>query len=232
MLTLLGIVLVLAIAGYVFYLFSRVGKTADKELQSILIAGEQIRHVAMQRRIYALAHRRTVAASTTGRFVVLTRRLLGGYTIFDIRWQDIKSANITVGMISATLKIDYSANLSDTAMGEGAIQTCVAAGLAIEPAQALYRDCQSEDQSWREKRRIRSIEEMRAKAGGVQIATGVYPTGSPQISDRPLELTTGPQSTSPDTMAEKLGKAKELLVQGLITDSEYEAIKARIISSV
>jgi hypothetical protein len=232
MLTSISLAVAVAVLSYAAYIFSRAGKNADKQLQTVLIDGEELRHVAMQRRIYALVTRRTAAASTTGRFIVLNRRLLGGYAMFDVRWQDIKSANITVGMLTSTLTVQYSSNLSDTAMDEGSTRTVQVRGLLTEPAQALYRDCQSEEQAWREKRRVRSIEEMRAKAGGVQIATGVYPTGTPQFSDRPLELAAPADSAAHATIAAKLMQAKELLTKGLITDSEYETIKARIISSV
>ncbi len=39
-------------------------------------------------------------------------------------------------------------------------------------------------------------------------------------------------TTATDTPAQRLARAKELLLQGLITDSAYEAIKARIVSSL
>src|SRR5260221_229951 len=41
-------------------------------------------------------------------------------------------------------------------------------GLCKDQAQALYRICQQHDQVWREKRRVRELEELRAKSGGVQ----------------------------------------------------------------
>ena len=69
---------------------------------------------------------------------------------------------------------------------------------------------------------------MRARAGGVQIATGVYPQGG---ADRPLELPSGslPQTDDP---TQRLNRAKEMLTLGLITDTEYWAIKAKIVNSL
>src|SRR5450432_1816861 len=150
---------------------------ARGELESVLVSDETVEALALQHRLFALFHRRRLAAATSGRFIFLTRRLLGGYDPIGVRWQDLREAGLTVGTFSATVTIAYSANLSDTASGEGETRVIRATGLLKEPAQALYRECQAQEQAWRERRRVRSIEEMRARAGGVQIATGVYPQG-------------------------------------------------------
>jgi hypothetical protein len=203
---------------------------AQESLRSLLVAGEAVVAWALQHRLYALVHRRNLAAATSGRFIFVRRPLLGGYVPLSVRWQDIKDVRLDVGVFSASVTIAYSANLSDTAIGEGDLCVIRASGLKIEPAQALYRECQAQDQAWREKRRVRSIEEMRARAGGVQIATGVYPGAG---ADRTIE---GPHVTLPpgpaDDPALRLSRARDMLVQGLITDSEYESIKARIVGSL
>ena len=195
------------------------------QLQTLLIDGESVRAIAVQHRLYALLHRRDVAAATSGRFVFMKRPLLGGYQPFDVRWQDLKDARLTVGMFSATLTLTYAANLSDTASGEGRTTTLTVASLNKAEAQALYRACQTEEQAWREKRRIRAIEEMQAAAGGVQIATGVYPAASaePVATRRP---------TPPDDPAQRLGQARRMLQDGLITDAEFESIKARVVDGL
>jgi hypothetical protein len=203
---------------------------AQEALRTLLVAGEAVVAWALQHRLYALTHRRNLAAATTGRFIFVRRPLLGGYEPLSVRWQDIKDVSLDVGMFSASVTLAYSANLSDTAMGEG--DTCVirASGLRIAPAQALYRECQAQDQAWREKRRVRAIEEMRARAGGVQIATGVYPGADAErrIDGPHVALPPGPA----DEPAQRLARARDMLAQGLITDSEYEAIKARIVGSL
>ena len=100
-------------------------------------------------------------------------------------------------------------------------------GLRIEPAQALYRECQAREQAWREKRRVRTIEEMRAAAGGVQIATGVYPQGEPQMVTAQVR----PSDPGEDPAA-RLAKAKAMLDQGLLSDAEYEAVKAKVLGAL
>jgi hypothetical protein len=199
------------------------------QLDTLLVAGEVLVAHALQHRIYALLHRREVAAATNTRFIHLKRPLLGGYNPFDIRWQDLKDARITVGMFTAALEINYYANRSDTAGGDGDVRTLRCASLTIEAAQALYRECQAQELAWREKRRVRSMEEMRASSGGVQIATGVYGQPGPGATgaEEPPRLAGGS-----DDPVERLSRAKAMLAQGLITDAEYEAIKARVVGGL
>jgi hypothetical protein len=197
-----------------------------QQVQTLLVEGESLRAVALQHRLYALTHRRNVAAATSARFVFMRRPLLGGYQPLDVRWQDLRDARLEVGMFSATVTITYSANLSDTAAGEGETQVLKASGLTRSEAEALYRVCQAEEQAWREKRRVRSMEEMRAAAGGVQIATGIYPTGGrePALERLPPRIAEDP--------ADRLAQARKMLADGLITDAEFEAIKARIVAAL
>ena len=201
------------------------------QVQTLLIPGESIAAYSLQHRAYALIHRRNVAAATTGRFIFLRRPLLGGYEPTAIRWQDLKEVHLTVGMFSATLTLTYNTNQSDTAVGEGALQVLRVPGMRRPSAQALYRYCQAQDQAWREKRRIRSIEEMRAAAGGVQIATGVYPQAGGGAPEPGVQATTV-EAAPTETPAQRLARAKEMRDQGLITDAEYEAIKARVVSAL
>ncbi len=201
---------------------------ASQQLRSLLVSGETVVVGAIQHRLYALLHRRHLAAATTGRFIFLTRRLLGGYDPTTIRWQDLKEVGITVGLFTATVTIIHGANMSDTAGDEAHFQTLRATSLRKAAAEALYRECQMQEQSWREKRRVRSMEEMRARSGGTQIATGIYPQSG--FADRPIEHAPAPDPA--ETPARRLARAKEMLTEGLISDAEYEAIKARIVGGL
>jgi hypothetical protein len=81
----------------------------------------------------------------------------------------------------------------------------------------MYRICQQHDQVWREKRRVRELEELRAKSGGVQIgAAGLGAAGVGADSEP----------------ARRLRQAREMLEAKLISDSEFESIKAKIVSSL
>ncbi len=82
----------------------------------------------------------------------------------------------------------------------------------------MYRICQQHDQVWREKRRVRDLEELRAKSGGVQIgAQGAFG---------------GDAAGGESDPARRLRQAREMLDAKLISDSEFESIKAKIVSGL
>lgn len=189
-------------------------------LQSLLTAGETVEAWATQRRIFALKHRRVVLVATSGRFIALTRKLIGGYDTADIRWQDLKETRIRAGIFGADLTV-IAQSSSDLNISSEVNRVWTYLGLRKDQAQALYRICQQHDQAWREKRRVRELEELRAKSGGVQFAPQAF-------SSVPSEASAGAESES----TRRLRQAREMLDAKLISDSEFETIKARIVSGL
>ena len=143
-------------------------EAALSTLRGLLTSGEALEAWAVQHRLFALTHRRSCIAATSGRFLSLQRRLLGGYESADIRWQDLKETRISAGILTADLTL-VAQSSSDLNIGSEVNRVWTFAGLRKDQAQAMYRICQQHDQVWREKRRIRELEELRAKSGGVQI---------------------------------------------------------------
>ncbi len=186
-------------------------------LQGLLTSGETLEAWAAQRRLYALRHRRVVIAATSGRFISLERRLFGGYESADIRWQDLKETRISAGIIAADLTLIAQAS-SDLNIGSEVNRVWTFTGLQKDQAQAMYRICQQHDQVWREKRRVRELEELRAKSGGVQIGGQAAYGG-----------TDGGAESEP---VRRLRQAREMLEAKLISDSEFESIKAKIVSGL
>jgi len=186
-------------------------------LRSVLIPTETLEAWAIQRRIFALSHRRVLIAATSGRLIRITRKLLGGFDVSDIRWQDLEEVTLRVGMLGANLVIRAGRATDLASQGTQGSQRLEFEGLRKEQAQAVYRICQAQDQAWREKRRVRELEELRARSGGIQVSSG--PGGYPA----------GPAG-QPDAVR-RLQEAKQMLDGKLITDAEYEAIKAKIVSS-
>lgn len=176
-----------------------------EKVRGLLLPDEKLEHYGVQRRLFALTHRRIVVACTTGRVLVMRPNLLPGFLMNDIRWQDIRNAHLREGIFGSTLTI------------QTATKPVVVDGLRKSEAQQLYRFCQLQEQNWREKNRVREMEEMRAKSGGVHIGA----ISSADVAASPVD----------DTRA-RLQKAKEMLDSGLITDAEYEAAKAKILSSL
>src|SRR6516162_118934 len=185
------------------------------QLRSVLIPGETLDAWAVQMRLYALSHRRLLIAATSGRLIVLSRKLLGGFDVTTIRWQDFEEVTLRVGMLSADLSVRAGKATDLTSLGAAGSQRVEFRGLRRSEAQAVYRICQSQDQAWREKRRIRELEELRARSGGIQVSPGSLALGAAAESDA----------------VRRLQEAKQLLDARLISDAEYEAIKAKIISS-
>jgi PH (Pleckstrin Homology) domain-containing protein len=188
-------------------------------LQGLLTSGETLEAWAAQRRIYALTHRRVCIAATSGRFISLSRRVFGGYDSADIRWQDLKEARISAGIIAADLTLIAQSN-SDLNIGAEVNRVWTFEGLNKDQAQAMYRICQQHDQVWREKRRVRELEELRAKSGGVQISGGQAGYSSTDAAGSESEPT------------RRLRQAREMLDAKLISDSEFESIKAKIVSGL
>jgi hypothetical protein len=147
--------------------------------------------------------------------VLLARKLLGGFDLASLRWQDLEEVTLRVGMLSADLALRAGKATDLASLATSGSQRAEFRGLRRDQAQAVYRICQSQDQAWREKRRIRELEELRARAGGIQVSTA--PPGAGLAGD--------------DEALRRLQEAKKLLDAKLITDAEYEAIKAKIVSS-
>ena len=185
-------------------------------VQSLLIPGERLECCAVQHRLFALTHRRLVVGATSGRLIAVQRGLISGFTTQDIRWQDLRDAQLQVGIFGATLTVNADP-VDDLAGGAGSARVYRFTGLGKEQAKEVYRACQFQEQSWREKRRVRELEEMRARSGGVHL--GGLP-GAPAGGD---------DARSPQA---RLQRAKDMLDEGLLSDAEYEQVKARILGEL
>ena len=189
------------------------------ELRGLMVPGERLQAYAVQRRLFALSHRRVVVGATTGRFIALSRGLIGGYLPYDVRWQDLRDVSIRAGIFGADLTITAMAS-DDLASHEhsgGARRVFM--GLRKEQAQQVYTMCQAQEQSWREKRRVRDLDELRAESGGMQLGGMPVSPGAAAPAG----------SLEP---AERLRRAKDMLDNGLISDAEFESIKARVVDGL
>jgi hypothetical protein len=187
-------------------------------VRSLLISGERLECHAIQRRLFALTHRRLIVGATSGRLIAVQRGLISGFTVQDIRWQDLHDAQLQVGIFGATLTLSADEG-GDLAGAGGTSRSFRFTGLRKDQAQEVYRACQFQEQAWREKRRVRELEELRAKSGGVHLGGGV-----PGIPGGGEDASRSPQA--------RLQRAKEMLDQGLLTDAEYEQVKARVLGEL
>jgi hypothetical protein len=186
-------------------------------LRSVLIPSETLEAWAVQHRLFALSHRRVLVAATSGRLIMITRHLISGFDVSDIRWQDLEEVTLRVGIFAADLAIRAGKASDLASQGSTGSRRLDFVGLRKDQAQAVYRICQAQDQAWREKRRVRELEELRARSGGIQVSSGGVP----------MSAMAGAGSDA----VRRLQEAKQMLEANLITDAEYEAIKAKIVSS-
>jgi len=187
-------------------------------LRSLLIPGEELETHAIQRRLFALTHRRAIVGATSGRLIFVARGLFGNFTPQDVRWQDLQDAQLRMGVLGASLNVSVHGS-SDLASAEGPHRVLQVDGLRKDEAQEVYRACQAQEQAWREKRRVRELEELRAKSGGINLAGG-------------LNAPSGGGEDAGQGIAGRLQRAKDMRQQGLLTDAEFEQVKARILSEL
>jgi len=175
-------------------------------LERTVMAGETVVASAVEHRVFALFRRRAVIAITSSRILTIQRGLLGGFTMADMQWKDLRDArleeNILPGLCGANLAFDSL----------GPAPGVYVDGVPSDAAAKMYAKAQYEEQAWEEKRRVRSLEETRAASGGVTLGAGGTGAGE-----------------TPDRMVEEIRKAKDLLDSGAVSDAEFQEMKAKIL---
>ena len=182
-------------------------KKIAAEVARILTPNEEILYIALQNAT-AMSIKKDSVVATSNRVIIYQPSLLGRVDFTDFLWQDVANARIRQGMLST----EFSAETTDG-------RKAIVGGLDKDQAKRLYGICQQMEQEWREKRRVRQMEEERARAGGVQFHVptgGISPSGGAPAED-PVE---------------KLAKAKKMLDQQLISEAEYDTLKAKILASM
>ena len=195
-------------------------KKANSKLLDCLIEGESIIVKGLDTRPFALFRRRQIFAVTNSRIIRLERGLLGGFTMLDYQWKDLRDAqiseNIFPSITGSTLIFTFQSNIKEY----------IEVYPEIEVAVKAYRYSQQEEQAWEEKRRIRDMEEKRAKSGGVFIGQGSNPV---QSSNSAADNQNKQQQGKAD-IADELFKLKKLLDEGVLSDVEFQEMKSKILS--
>ena len=140
---------------------------------------------------------------------------MGRMDLEDFLWQDVTDIRISSRMLGSEINITAKRRDPD---GTVRTKSGMIEGLHKADALRLYAEAQRFEEEWREKNRIRQMEEERARSGGVYLGgTGV---------------TGGPAPAGGASIEQRLAKLKELHDKGLVTDAEYEARKAQIIAEL
>ena len=170
--------------------------------KDLLTSGEQIEYIAVQKK--PLVNIAPDGILLTNKRLMIVRPKLLGMTFQDYIWRDIGNVHMSEQMLTATI-------------------TCTVAGgaplridsIPKKQARKIYGIAQEKEEHVREERRVRDMEEKRAAAGGITIASPGQALGAvAPAADDPMAL---------------LGKLKSMLDAGLIQPQEYEAKKAEIL---
>ena len=204
---------------YYYFVFRNSAKRIEKifiNIRDILMNDESIFVEGFDKRIFALFNRRQAFAITNSRVIKLERALLGGYKMVDFQWKDLKDAQISENVFSyicgSTLSFE-SQELKIVVYPDSEISS------------KAYKIAQQQEQAWEEKRRIRDMEEKRAEAGGIMIGqSNNQPSSISKFSQEKDNL------NNTDLISEELLKLKDLLDKGILSDSEFQEMKSKILS--
>lgn len=173
--------------------------------KKLLTEGEKQLCAAVQRKPVLNIHPHSVVV-TNKRVIKHQPRLLGA-TFTDFLWKDMVGVHLEDTLFGSRLVFEFN---------RGVIATRY---LPKDQAKKVYSIAQEKEEEWVEKRRLRNIEEERAKSGANHIIVG-------KQSDSNVEGTDGTSIRS------KLLELKNLLDEGLLTQDEYQTKKAKILKEM
>lgn len=182
-----------------------------ERVRALCIQGEDVRYIAVQRKPIFTISPDSIAA-TTRRLIYIQAGMLGKASVHDWIWRDIADVSISEGIVAAKVIVRVVG-----------LAPFFVDYIPKECARALYRIAQEQEDLAREERRIREMEESRARAGGVNIVNGF---GQPAHTN---SITGGSGATANDPV-EALKRLRAMREEGLISDSEYEAKRADIVA--
>lgn len=227
-------------------------------IKSLLLGDETILQSSYQLRLHALKHRREVVVATNMRLIIFRRRLIGGYRMHDIRWQDLQDAAIDENLLQDLFGAELRLRLYNGLLIR-------INGLEVVSARALYVYCQQQEQEWRERNRIRGMEERGlgftrfdtlfdpATPGtskrSTQSSSSVSYSGDSDSTTTPIfnaEVTgdigalqglselLNPQTAfaSADKLAKAMADAKQQFESGKLSKAEYQSLKMKILSDL
>lgn len=171
----------------------------------LLVPGETIEHVVVQ----GMTAMKLIpgALVLTNRRAIFAQSGLFKLSFHDLPWRLLLDAHLTQGAMGATLV------LTDIQRQEWQIEH-----LPKQLASRAYAYAQAVEELAIEYRRQRQLEEVRAASRGVSVH---------DLSPAPIATPIQPPA---ETVESALGQLKRLADQGLISEQEYEAKKADILS--
>ena len=201
-------------------------KKAYSKLNDVLMKDEAIIEKGIDKRPFALRRRRQVFAVTNSRVIRLRRPVLGGFEMTDFQWKDLEDAQVSENVLSSLCGsiLSFKADNKEIRLGSKVVEDEFIFFPEIETASKAYKYAQEAEQSWEEKRRVRSMEEKRAEAGGIMIGQNTSPASNGMGSQE------NQNSRTKTDIADELLKLKKLVDEGILSDAEFQEMKSKILS--
>ncbi|WP_439506232.1 PH domain-containing protein [Sediminibacterium sp.] len=179
------------------------------KVQEYCTSNEEVQYIAVQKKTIGVNFSPDCIALTNKRIILIRPKSFGLSLDFkDFSWLNVADVHMKEGVFGATITIRTTSG-----------QTDIMEDIPKAQARRLYRFAQEMEETKKEERRQRDLEDKRAIAGGgITINT---PSHQPQATAAPVE----------DPM-EKLSKLKSMLDMGILTQAEFDAKKADILSKM
>lgn len=179
------------------------------KVQEYCTSNEEVQYIAVQKKTLGINFSPDCIALTNKRIILIRPKSFGLSLDFkDFSWMNVADVHMKEGIFAATITIKTTSGQTD----------CME-DIPKAQARRLYRFAQEMEETKKEERRQRDLEDKRAIAGGgITINT---PSHQPQATAAPVE----------DPM-EKLTKLKSMLDMGILTQAEFDAKKADILSKM
>ncbi|RYE28428.1 MAG: hypothetical protein EOP42_16865 [Sphingobacteriaceae bacterium] len=187
-------------------------------LTDLLNGGEEIIYIAVQKKPLVNITPDCVAITNKRIFFFTAANLGLSIKFIDFVWKDVIEVRIKEELLGAVFSIK-TLNGAETSVDF----------LPKVQARKLYQYGQEREQTEREERRQRDMEEKRAASGTIH---NDLPRFAP-TQNQPETITPKPtEEAKPDELTAKLKKLKMLFDNGLITQEEYNQKKLDLLSEL
>lgn len=178
----------------------------SERVKQICTSSEEILYMAVQQKPIANLAPDAIVL-TSRRAIIFRQKILGTMEFVDVLWQQVSNIHLKENLLGAVISITGSNGHSESVDY-----------LPKDQARKVYRYGQEMEEKMIEWRRQRKMEEERNAADQVVVNTAVAtPAVIPTAAEDPVQ---------------RLAKLKSMLDAGLIDQSEFDAAKARILSSI
>lgn len=180
------------------------------KIEELLTREEAVEYIAVQKGLTNLS---PDAVVITNRRFIIVRPKLFGMDFSDVMWRDVQDVHMSEQMLTATVTCKTT---------KGA--TASVDSLPKKQARRVYAYAQQVEEQAHETRKQTELERIRAGAGGVVVHAPAPAVVPATAAAPPLPI---PMVEDP---VQVLGKLKQLLDAGLVTQGEFDQKKVEVLA--